>query len=81
MELFPLAFIVVIFLGVWGSMLISARLKALSAEHGSDDGRLEELHEATRLLESRVERLEEEASFFRELAAGDQVPKVPRTTE
>ena len=55
--------------GVWGSLVLAALLKRFSRklESHPDDPRFEELREDTHQLEARLERLEEEVIFFREL--------------
>ena len=71
MELIPLVFIVVIFVGVWGSMIVSARVKQMTGGPTGDLKRFEELEETHRLLEARLERVEEQLAFFGDLYAPD----------
>ena len=68
-------FTVLVISGVWGSIIISGLLKrhAAKLDPGRTDPRVDELQEDHQLLEARVERLEEELSFFREL----QKPETP----
>jgi hypothetical protein len=55
--------------GVWGSLIISGLFKgrALELQPPADDPRIDELRGDHQQLEARLERLEEEVSFFREL--------------
>ena len=55
--------------GVWGSIIVSALMKrhVLKSASPQDDARLEELREDHLLLTARIEQLEEEVGFFREL--------------
>jgi len=62
-------FFVLLFSGVWGSMVLFTRLKSSSSRLDSrpDDPRIEEIREDTHQLEARLERVEEELSFLQEL--------------
>ena len=77
--IFPLVAIALIFAGVWGSMILSAHLKRLpsGSDPSSDSGEIEELREGTHLLEARVERLEEDLSFFRGLYQSESPLPLP----
>lgn len=79
MEIMPLLIIGLIFLGVWGSMLVSARVKQMTEGTDStpDDRLIEEFRETVRLLEARLERVEEEVEFYRELRAPDPTRELP----
>jgi hypothetical protein len=64
--------------GVWGSVILSGLMKrrAMKLEAGPDDPRIEQLQEGYGLLEARLEQLEEEVSFFRELHRPDSPPQL-----
>ena len=61
--------------GVWGTVILRGLMerRTLELRSGPDDGRLEELLEGYRQVEARLEHLEEEVGFYREL----QEPKNP----
>jgi hypothetical protein len=77
--IFPLLFIALIFTGVWGSMIVSALVKRLSisTESRPDDLEIQGMREEQHLLEARVERLEEDLGFFRELYRGESPTRLP----
>lgn len=77
--IFPLLFIALIFVGVWGSMIVSAWVKtlAIKAESSSDDLVIHGMREEQHQLEARVERLEEDLSFFRELYQREPPVQLP----
>lgn len=79
MEIFPLLVIGLIFVGIWGTMIVSARVKQISdgSGPGLDDRILRDFQETTRLLEARLEQVEEELAFYRELRAPDASAKLP----
>jgi hypothetical protein len=83
MELFPLLVIALIFVGIWGTMLVSARVKQISEGSAPppDDRLLDEFREATRLLEARLERVEEELTFYKELRAPEVAKELPAPEE
>lgn len=65
--------------GVWGAIILSGLLKRQTAklEASRTDPRIDELQDDRRLLEIRIERLEEELAFLRELqgsASGKALP-------
>ena len=57
------------FMGIWGSMILGTILKRSlkRLESNSDQPSFEELREATQQLEARLQQVEEELTFFREL--------------
>ncbi len=61
--------IVLVFSGVWGTLILMALLAKRNSALGSgaDDPRIAELLEDSQLLDGRVERIEEELAFLREL--------------
>ena len=61
--------IVLIFSGVWGTMLLRWILQrgSRTLEAPADDPRIAELVEDHQLLEHRLQRIEEELTFLREL--------------
>lgn len=65
---------VLIISGVWGSIILSGLFKRRSLKNPPDDPRFEALREEDHQLEARIERLEEEIGFLREL----QKPEAPR---
>ena len=70
---------VLVISGVWGSMIIAGLLKRSTAklESGPKDPRIDELQEDHHLLEARIERLEEELNFLRELHNPDTSTGLP----
>jgi hypothetical protein len=66
-----LVVLVVVIGGVWGWTIISELMRArtLRLQPPSVDPRIEELADDHRRLEDRLEKLEEEVEFFRELRA------------
>lgn len=64
--------------GVWGSVVLSGlmRRRAIKLESGAEDPRMGELEEGHRLLEVRLEQLEEEVSFLRELRRPESPPQL-----
>lgn len=79
MDVLPLLILGLIFMGVWGTMIVSARVKQMSqgTRGPRDDRLLEDMLEANRLLEARLERIEEEMAFYRELRAPDLRGELP----
>ena len=74
-----IVFIVLITGGIWGSMVLAALLKRLSPklESRADDPLIEELRQDTHQLEARLDRVEEELSFFRELHEPESPVQLP----
>ncbi len=72
-------FILMIVSGVWGSMVLAALLKRFSRklESRADDPLIEELRQDTHQLEARLDRVEEELSFFRELHEPESPVQLP----
>jgi outer membrane murein-binding lipoprotein Lpp len=71
----------VLFVGVWGSMILAAILRRLlPGSKQQPDPRFEDLMSDYRQLESRCERLEEEMDFLRELRQPAGAPKLPGPT-
>jgi hypothetical protein len=66
---------VLVISGVWGSIILADlfRKRTLKLNTPPDDLRIDQLREGHDQLEARLERLEEEVSFFREL----QRPEIP----
>lgn len=64
--------------GVWGSVILSGLMKrrTMKLESRGADPRIDELQEGQRLLEARLEQLEEEVSFFRELRGPESPPRL-----
>ena len=60
--------------GVWGSIILSGLFRRRSLKNPPDDPRFDVLREESYQLEARIERLEEEIGFLREL----QKPEAPR---
>ncbi len=81
-----LTFMIVIVLVTGGVMTIElikgfnerARLKL---EKEQTDPRLDDVVEDYRQLEARLERMEEEVEFFRELKGGEKPPSLPPSGE
>jgi len=79
-----LLFVLIVFVtlatigGAWGWVLLSGWMKrrAIKLESETEDPRVGEIQESHRLLEARVEQLEEEVSFFRELHRPDSPPQL-----
>ena len=70
--------LLVVIAGVWGSMILAAVLRRLSPpREGEPDPRIEELQVDYRQLEARLEQLEEEASFLRELRGPEPPAELP----
>ncbi len=65
--------------GVWGSIILNGLFKgrALKLQAPSADPRIDELMADNQQLEARLERLEEEISFFRELKKPDTPDQLP----
>ena len=65
--------IVLIFSGVWGTLLVRALLERSSRklESRQEDPRIADLVEDNHLLGTRLERMEEELAFMRELQEPD----------
>ena len=65
--------------GVWGSIILSGLFKRRALKHQTptDDPRIGELREDHHQLEARLERLEEEVSFFRELQQPENPTQLP----
>jgi hypothetical protein len=74
---------VLVMSGVWGSIIIVGLLKRnalkLKLKAHPDDPRIDELQEDHHQLEARLERLEEELSFFRELQRPESPTQLPRS--
>jgi hypothetical protein len=72
--------IALVFGGVWGTIILRALVtrKTKDLEPGEvDDQRLLEMADDTQLLTSRIEQLEEEVSFLRELRQPPADPQLP----
>ena len=84
-----LRFILIVFVtvatigGAWCWVLLSGWMKrrAIKLESAAEDPRVGEVQESHRLLEARVEQLEEEVSFFRELHRPDPPPQLSSAGE
>lgn len=65
--------------GVWGSIILSGLFKGrtLKLQTPTDDPRIGELREDHHQLEARLERLEEEVGFFRELQQPENPTQLP----
>lgn len=63
--------------GVWGSIILSGLFKRRSLRSSLDDPRFERLTEENQQLEARLERLEEEVGFLRELQRPGAPPQLP----
>ncbi len=65
--------------GVWGSIILSGLFKGrtLKLQTPPDDPRIDELREDHYQLEARLERLEGEVSFFRELQEPENPTQIP----
>ena len=65
--------------GVWGSIILSGPFKGrtLKLQTPTDDPRIGELREDHHQLEARLERLEEEVGFFRELQQPENPTQLP----
>ncbi|NNK49256.1 MAG: hypothetical protein HKP01_10320 [Gemmatimonadetes bacterium] len=65
--------------GVWGSIILAGLFKGrtVKLQAPADDPRVGELREDHRQLEARLERLEEELSFFRELQQPESPTQLP----
>ena len=72
------AFILIIFIAVWGSMFLGKMLFGKSVSDGShDDKLLAEVREELEMLSGRLSRMEEDMDFFKELRAPDPERKLP----
>jgi len=71
-------FILIIFSAVWGSIFLGAYVKRLYGDRDSrpDDLFFAGLREETQQFESRLDRIEEELAFFRELNRPDSAPQL-----
>jgi len=65
--------------GVWGSIILSGLFKGreLKLRAPTEDPRIDELREDHQQLEARLERLEEEVGFFRELQKPEEPTRLP----
>jgi len=65
--------------GVWGSVVISALMKRkhLKLQSPGPDPRIDELQADYRQLEGRLDNLEEELGFFRELHKPEASAQLP----
>ena len=85
----PLVFVLIVAVtilvigGVWGLAIVQGLMKqrALKLERRGEDPRIGEIQEGHRLLEARVEQLEEEVGFFRELHRPDAPPQLSSPEE
>jgi hypothetical protein len=80
--LIPLSIVIILMVaigGVWGWTIISELMKArtLKLQTPPGDPRIGELLEDFRLLEARLDKLEEEVGFFRALHAPEESPSLP----
>ena len=67
--------------GVWGSIILSGLFKKRSLMSLPEDPRFEVLREENQQLEARLERLEEEIGFIRELQKPEAPPLLNRSEE
>ena len=67
--------------GVWGSIILSGLFRKRSLKSLPDDPRFEVLREENLELEARLERLEEEIGFIRELQKPEAPPQLNRSQE
>ncbi len=70
MELYMMAWVILfVFVGIWGTMGLRAALRRIGGPEAktADDSRFAEAAEERRLLEARLEQMEEEVAFLREL--------------
>lgn len=70
MELYMIAWVILfVFVGIWGTMGLRAVLRRIGGPEATaaDDSRFTEAAEEMRLLEARLEQMEEEVAFLREL--------------
>ena len=67
--------------GVWGSIILSGLFKKRSLKSLPEDPRFEVLREENQQLEVRLERLEEEIGFIRELQKPEAPPQLNRSQE
>lgn len=77
MDLVTLVVLTVLgFGGVWGAIIITSLLKRrdVRLQAGPSDPRIDVLQDDNRLLEARIERLEEEVNFLSELKAPASLP-------
>lgn len=74
-----LAFIMIVFSAVWGSIFLAHLLKRSSEtlDSAGGDPRLTRLQEETDQLERRLAIVEDELGFFKELRAPDGPPSLP----
>lgn len=73
-----LLLILVVFGGIWGSLILVAVLKRFVLPGETQvDPRIEELLEDNRQLQTRLERLEEEVGFLRELRSPPSATRLP----
>jgi len=82
----PLSIVVILVVvigGVWGWTIISELMKArtLRLQTPPVDPRMGELLEDYRRLEGRLEKLEEEVDFFRELRAPEDRRRLPASDD
>lgn len=71
--------IVLVFGGLWGTLVLRALLQRYTAklDQPQGDPRISELLEDGHLLEARLERVEEELAFLRELHAPAAPAQLP----
>lgn len=65
--------------GVWGSIILLGlfKMRAEKLQMPTQDPRFDELNEDHRQLEARLDRLEEEVGFFRELRMPEDPTQLP----
>ena len=69
--------IILVFGGIWGTVLISGLMKRRSNLLApQDEARLKELAQAQQMLEARLVKLEDEVSFLRELKKPDAAARL-----
>ncbi|MGD2071625.1 MAG: hypothetical protein PVI57_23375 [Gemmatimonadota bacterium] len=69
---------VVVFGGIWGSLILVAVLKRYVLPGETPvDSRIEDLLEDSHQLQTRLERLEEEVGFLRELRSPPSSTRLP----
>jgi hypothetical protein len=72
---------VLVTVGVWGAIFLSGLFQRWNLKGPPTDPRFEVLREENQHLEARLERLEEEVGFLRELRKPDPRPQLPSSDE
>ena len=84
MELYMIAWVIVfVFVGIWGTMGLRAALRRMGGPEAiaADDSRFAEAAEERRLLEARLEQMEEEVAFLQELRTPVDRASLPPSQE